>query len=562
LDEALDEAAAYLIRNSYPTYSKVPPVIQNLRTWPIGNFVSFPAEIIRTVPTNISMALKMATHPNAVIRQMGFRRLMGTALATYGVGKAVAEVAYYLTGTTEAQMAAYKRSISAPWDKNKNLIPLTSFKNGEATAVNFSHFTPYDLFDTFIESAMNKAYQQDLNPQEVNSYIMQQLFAMDGPVMDLLSPFMSEPIGYERVLDVTIRGGKTDQGFRIYTDSDLQQDLGAVINKSFMHILDGVKPGVLTTAEKIKMGIENDLTRSGKKVNLLDELIALSTGTRIIRIDAKRDIQFMASNLSRIRRGIDDTENFYTVEHWKTHTPGEMVAQYKKMLDEDFRIQKEMYIKLKDLQMLDLDERTIQSLLKEYGLNPKLAASLVRGEYTPINYSKPRFKKKLKIIENYLEKLEERTGNIVTLDRDYIFPQREFLDLERDYMRKEFFPETWDEESKQWTGGYYPERVEYLTDKKGNLVKDENGNPIEDPNFSQKMLKKWVPRIKEGIKNILNPLGDVMGKAPDVPLPPTPMPDKKLIASVPQVDATGLTKTETALLSPSEKVIRQGQRTT
>jgi hypothetical protein len=52
-----------------------------------------------------------------------------------------------------------------------------------------------------------------------------------------------------------------------------------------------------------------------------------------------------------------------------------------------------------------------------------------------------------------------------------------------------------------------------------------------------------------------------MGKAPDVPLPQTPMPDKKLVASVPQVGATGLTRTETALLSPSEKVIKQGQRT-
>ena len=31
LDDALDEAAAYLIRNSYPTYSKVPPAIKNIR---------------------------------------------------------------------------------------------------------------------------------------------------------------------------------------------------------------------------------------------------------------------------------------------------------------------------------------------------------------------------------------------------------------------------------------------------------------------------------------------------------------------------------------------------
>ena len=69
-------------------------------------------------------------------------------------------------------------------------------------------------------------------------------------------------------------------------------------------------------------------------------------------------------------------------------------------------------------------------------------------------------------------------------------------------------------------------------------------------------MKKWVPRIKEGFKKFINPLENVMGKAPDVPLPPTPMPDQKLVASAPQINQqTGLTRTESALLSPSEQVI-------
>ena len=39
-------------------------------------------------------------------------------------------------------------------------------------------------------------------------------------------------------------------------------------------------------------------------------------------------------------------------------------------------------------------------------------------------------------------------------------------------------------------------------------------------------------------------------------LPPTPMPDQKLVASMPQINPqTGLTQTEAALLSPSEQVI-------
>ena len=39
-------------------------------------------------------------------------------------------------------------------------------------------------------------------------------------------------------------------------------------------------------------------------------------------------------------------------------------------------------------------------------------------------------------------------------------------------------------------------------------------------------------------------------------LPPTPMPDQKLVASMPQINQqTGLTRTESALLSPSEQEI-------
>jgi hypothetical protein len=100
-----------------------------------------------------------------------------------------------------------------------------------------------------------------------------------------------------------------------------------------------------------------------------------------------------------------------------------------------------------------------------------------------------------------------------------------------------------------------------LTDKKGNLVKDENGDPIADPNFSQRMLKKIVPKIKEGFKRFINPLGNVMGKAPDVPPLNTPMPDKRLVASAPQINQqTGLTRTEERLLSPSDQAYYREKR--
>ena len=47
LDEAIKEASAYYVRNTMPTYSKVPPLIKGVRNLPLGNFVAFPAETIR-----------------------------------------------------------------------------------------------------------------------------------------------------------------------------------------------------------------------------------------------------------------------------------------------------------------------------------------------------------------------------------------------------------------------------------------------------------------------------------------------------------------------------------
>jgi len=77
-----------MLRNTYPTYSKVPPVIQGLRNIPlIGNFVSFPAEMLRTGATSIAMSLRNIRSDNPVLRQMGYKNLIGAYLALKGIGK-------------------------------------------------------------------------------------------------------------------------------------------------------------------------------------------------------------------------------------------------------------------------------------------------------------------------------------------------------------------------------------------------------------------------------------------------------------------------------------------
>ena len=94
---------------------------------------------------------------------------------------------------------------------------------------------------------------------------------------------------------------------------------------------------------------------------------------------------------------------------------------------------------------------------------------------------------------------------------------------------------------------------------------------IENPlnKRTKNKIKKIIKRLKKqklnrefkiDEKDYISSLPDIGTVAPQPPdatqLAKTPMPDKKLVASASQINQqTGLTRTESALLSPSEQVI-------
>ena len=561
-DDALDEAGAYLLRNTYPTYSRVPPIIQNLRMFPLGNFVSFPAEILRTGANTMMIGLREMSHSNQAIRQMGIRRMTGAIMTSYAIGKGITELSQVLTGSTDSQWSAYKRSAAAAWNKVSNLIAIKGWKNGTSKAINFSYFSPYDSLWKPFQSAMAIANNQDLNPKETQDFVMDLMFAENGPVFTFLSPFVSEPLGYDRFIDVTTRNGKKKEGGSIYTQSD---DLTAAFYKSFKHVMDGVQPGAFVSGGKIINALEKDLSGGGKPINLMDELLALFAGVRIIDIDVKSDLKFKASTVNTILRAVDEKEDFYTSKNYTNKPPSVLVKKFDQMQNEAFRIQKQMYINIKDMQMLDLDDTQISQILKKSGMNGKLVKNLMQGIFTPVNYSKPRFERKIEEVEAAMEKYSKDSPTYMYYaNRDFLFPQTELDDVKATYGGKYFFDETYNKETKQMEGGYYPEKQGYQLDKKGNLKYDDTGNPIPERGFFGKTLEKGVDIIKELPKKFALPGQDLFSKAPQKPLPDTPMPNAQVFqtAALPASGAInqGLTATENALLSEEEKQIRLRSR--
>jgi hypothetical protein len=549
-DDAIEEGSAYLLRNTYPTYSKVPPVIQALRKLPIGNFISFPAEILRTGANIISTGLKESAHPNRAIQQMGIRRLTGAFMTSYAIGKGFNELSQALTNSTSSQWNAYKRSSAASWDATSNLLAVKGWKNGESAAINFSYFSPYDSLYQPIDAAIAQAQQQKLNPQETEAYVMNLMFGEEGPVMKFLEPFVSEPLGFDRFIDVTTRNGKKDGGGSVYVQTD---DLGDKFIKSLSYVLDGVKPGFITSGQKIGDALSLDLTKGGKPVNLMDELTALFTGTRIIRIDVKKDLRYFSSTMNKNRRATDETENFYSVKNFAQKTPTDMVKKFDQIQQEELRNQKDMYIRIQDLKLLDLSENKIYDIMKNTGTSKKIINNLLDGVFTPIPYSKPRFETKVRLVEEQMDRLTEGKNKYIYIaNRDFLFPQDKLDSVIDAYSDVKFFPEIYNEETQQLEGGYYPDRENYQVDKEGRLIYDENGKPILEDGF----IKRQIKKIPGAIKDLVLPGSPGFTSKPQTPpLGNTPMPVKMAQNTQGTNPITNLTPTEEALLSPTEKVI-------
>ena len=100
------------------------------------------------------------------------------------------------------------------------------------------------------------AHKKDIAEDQIDNYVLSLMFAEDGPLMELMQPFISPAIGYERIQDVVHgdflmggRSGETAEGFKVYSPTDSLEDK---FNKAFAHIVKGASPGLITSGMKLK----------------------------------------------------------------------------------------------------------------------------------------------------------------------------------------------------------------------------------------------------------------------------------------------------------------------
>ena len=511
LDEAIEEAAAWYIRNTYPTYSKVPKVIQDLRKLPLGNFVSFPAEMIRTTYNILELAMKEIASKNPKMRQMGYRRLFGAGTVLGGADMAVSKIAEQFTGVTDEMIDDYKRDYGASWEKNSNMIPITKPKDGLFKMINFSYFSPYDVVTAPFRAMTNILKQKEITPKEAQDSLLYEF--VTGPINQLISPFVSESILFEKVADVLpagygvgSRGGVTKTGTKIYSDSDSGSDK---LMKSLGHIIEGIEPGVTRTFRRIGQGFTG-----AKDYDPFVELTNLFTGVRVIDADIQRTLNYVLTDFNRIQKEVFETEDFYSTDNWPTRGPSEMVNDFINIQNEAFKQQLQIFQAIETARKFGVSDRDLRRIMKERKISGKRINNLLKGRFTPVNYSSGLFRKKIKELKRLEDK---RDTEIFTRekDRNYYYPRRELDNVIRNFERRKF--------------------------------------EVEVPPAEKQASLSLIPSANA------EPVAEAEIQTP--PLPATPSPDVASTTNLANVNVvnplTNLTQAEQALLSPGEQAIAQ-----
>ena len=215
---------------------------------------------------------------------------------------------------------------------------------------------------------------------------------------------------------------------------------------------------------------------------------------------------------------MDDAEKIYSAEDYMNRGPLVIKAEFEQMQEEAFKIQQEMYNIIQDALKLDLDESDIKKVLQDAQIPKKRIRKLMNGEFVPANFSDARFKKKVKLLEEHAARMTKDNPDMkFYLDEDYAYPKSELKDIQYEWKGKSLVPER-----KEEKPGLIKRGIEKIW---------QNVSPFKGFGAPKEQTQIQTP-----------------------PLNQTPMP--KLTQNTQKKDPiTNLTRTEQALLSPSEKII-------
>ena len=505
--QGLKREAANIVKNTVPNYAYVGSAVKTARILPIGNFMSFPAEIIRTTSNIAEQGIKELKHSrptrgsnvtpyviDAETGQLvkndnpmygtGFKRLSGMAFTLGAVPVITTEGAKAIYDVTEEEIQALRQFVPE-WSKNSTLIPIRT-DDGELRYIDFSHSNAYDVIARPYRTLVNNIIAGEQNDQTLLSGFVDGVTEASAEIMN---PFISESIWTEATADIIVRGGRTKEGRQLYTDQTPTGNKAAI---RFLHLGQALAPSY-RQFQRLGQAAFGTPTKRGDELSIGPELAGFM-GLRPIKVDPLASMGF---KIAEYQQGIRNarrefTGGYFGILRGGRIKPNDVITAFYNSNRARFLVQQEMNKNINAANILGVDSTRLRTEFKDRQLSPKTFNNLANGVFEPYFPS-----------EDIRARFAEIARNIG--DPNIYLEVAPTLRAMRSLFR-----------TLPLTGGFDVELDDYLFENISTPPLPQTGQPI----------------VNQG--------GGVEGVDP----------------------TTNLTSTEQALLSPEEQIIRQRLRTT
>src|SRR6056300_1409596 len=389
-DNFLKREAADIIKNNIPNYDYVSDFVKGLRKLPIGNFVSFPAEIARTGTNIVRRGLREINEEiiladGTVVKpfqSIGYTRLFGMGATTVAVPAATAEAFAAIYDVTDEEREALRRYV-ADWSKNSTLLPIKD-EEGNFKYIDFSHANAYDTLVRPIQTILNQV-ADGRNDEDgmMNDFIA----GMFGSMSEFAQPFISESIWTEAVADIIARGGRTRDGFQVFNPQDTSGDKAY---KIMAHLVEAQMPFSLNQLKRLDQSIESvDVIQKGKfdkfgqAYEFGDEFAGLF-GFRSVSVNPDRTLKFKVANY---QRGVRESRQLFTREALRGGPidPSEIVDAYLNANRALFGVRKDFKLDLDAARTLGISDNGLRTSTDR--LSGIEVGSIEQNRFRPINIS-------------------------------------------------------------------------------------------------------------------------------------------------------------------------------
>jgi len=391
-DEYLKKVSADLVKNNVPNYAMVSEFVKGLRKLPIGNFVAFPAEIIRTSANIVETALKEINYSTVIngktvtpLKARGLQRLTGMALTTAALPLGTVAATQAIYDISKDEIDAMRRYV-ADWSKNSVLIPFRD-EDGKLSYIDFSHLNAYDTVTRPIQTIVNAVNE---GRADEDGLIDDFVLGLIESTKELGQPFISESIWTEALQDVSPilgRGGKDAAGRAIWNPED---SLGDKMYKGVGHLVEAVAPLNWKQLERIGLSMwpvdsQGRFDERGNEYEFGNELAGIA-GMRRVEVKPEKSFNY---KITDYKKGIRNSRNLFTSATLKGGpiTPKEIVDAYINANRALYGVNRELYRDMEAAKILGMSTDALDANMENRG-ERKAFNALAEGEFRPLKISK------------------------------------------------------------------------------------------------------------------------------------------------------------------------------